>query len=66
MILRRISTFTVRDFLKFTILLSKRIFNGIWYTEKSAAVKRKLILVTAKHLAGSEQVNVRRSLNELK
>ena len=34
--------------------------------KKSAAVTGKLILVTAKHLAGYEQVNVRRSLNQLK
>ena len=34
--------------------------------KKSAAVTRKLILVTAKHLAGNKQVNVRRSLNQLK
>ena len=32
--------------------------------KKSAAITRKLILVTAKHLAGKEQVNVRRSLND--
>ena len=35
-------------------------------TKKSAAVTGKLILVTAKHLAGNEQENVRRSLNQLK
>ena len=32
--------------------------------KKCAAVKGKFILVTAKHLAGNEQVNVRRSLNK--
>ena len=34
-------------------------------TEKSAAVTEKLILVTAKDLPGNEQVNVRKSLNQL-
>ena len=34
--------------------------------KKSAAVTGKLILVTAKHLAGNKQVNVKRSLNQLK
>ena len=34
--------------------------------KKSAAVSGKLILVTAKHLAGNEHVNVRRSLNQPK
>ena len=31
-----------------------------------AAMAGKLILVTAKHLTGNKQVNVRRSLNQLK
>ena len=34
--------------------------------KKSAAVTGKLILFTAKNLVGNEQVNVRRSLNQLK
>ena len=33
------------------------------YTAKSAGVTGKLILFTAKHLAGNEEVNIRRSLN---
>ena len=36
------------------------------HMEKSEDVTEKLIFVTAKHLAGNDQVNVRRSLNQLK
>ena len=38
----------------------------VYTGKKSTAVTGKLILVTAKHLARNEQVNERRSLNQLK
>ena len=38
----------------------------IYSHEKSAAETGNLVLVTAQHLAGEKQVNVRRSLNDLR